>query len=429
MFLEYGVNTHGEYVHISQSARGRTALQCPYCQTPLIAKKGQQLTHHFAHDGDTCRDSTERLERLIVPLFDRFHMHLSGDMWQALQDFHDDDVHSNAALSRLVDLELVQQSGNPYSREYVLTNAGKVPFGEATLEWFAGYQMGNIFAQHNRLVNTIRAAAGWGVFTRGRGWNVPPPRLEQIPAALADLNLYRAQVARLFNLRLYLLEIDHSTGTLHKVGVTSRQVDERIAEIERDLKSHIDVKKIKPVRVLEHRGSVERYALHRYRQWAAPIGTHGEYFQFEAGRGTGSASWVKGDFTRLADFKPLAGDERHTYDNPKHSLTPGGLMSEILAGERAAVAVELDKWNAERDAEHQRRAHRQATIEGMERAKAQGTHVGRPGKSADDILNEYPAVVDALREGASLRKAAAAGGVSPNTARRVRDVLREVGQL
>ncbi|MHA2729593.1 nucleoid-associated protein [Vibrio campbellii] len=56
MFLSHGVNEQGDLVSIHEVSAGRVPLSCPFCGQGLIAKKGSQKEHHFAHDGQTCAD-------------------------------------------------------------------------------------------------------------------------------------------------------------------------------------------------------------------------------------------------------------------------------------------------------------------------------------------------------------------------------------
>ena len=48
--LPYGEAADGRLLHISEVPSGLAcACKCPACDTPLVARKGQQLEHHFAH--------------------------------------------------------------------------------------------------------------------------------------------------------------------------------------------------------------------------------------------------------------------------------------------------------------------------------------------------------------------------------------------
>ena len=51
VMLAYGLDPSGRPVHVSESARGRdSGLTCPGCGDRLVARQGQVLAHHFAHD-------------------------------------------------------------------------------------------------------------------------------------------------------------------------------------------------------------------------------------------------------------------------------------------------------------------------------------------------------------------------------------------
>src|SRR5690349_12202617 len=75
IFLEYGLNHHGELVHIDLARSGLTELKCPYCNGALVAKKGAVMTHHFAHAGETCRELASRKEDVFrIPFYDKFDL-------------------------------------------------------------------------------------------------------------------------------------------------------------------------------------------------------------------------------------------------------------------------------------------------------------------------------------------------------------------
>ena len=68
----------------------------------------------------------------------------------------------------------------------------------------------------------------------------------------------------------------------------------------------------------------------------------------------------------------------------------------------------------------------------MQKAAAEGKHVGRPlgsGKDASEVLAEYPLVVEALGKDLSLRAVAKDCRVSVNTVRKVKAALSDEGQL
>ena len=76
VFLQYGLNPddhedgqHLALVSVEEVESGRSALVCPYCRAPLIARKGNINQLHFAHDGETCRESRTSIA-MSIPLYD-----------------------------------------------------------------------------------------------------------------------------------------------------------------------------------------------------------------------------------------------------------------------------------------------------------------------------------------------------------------------
>ena len=50
LLIPYGLNDAGEVVHVDDVPRGLACgLHCPSCASPLVARKGDIVTHHLAH--------------------------------------------------------------------------------------------------------------------------------------------------------------------------------------------------------------------------------------------------------------------------------------------------------------------------------------------------------------------------------------------
>jgi len=308
----FGVDGSERLVHVDQVTRGKTTLACPYCGGPLLARKGKVLGHHFAHADETCREVGGRAPRtLAVPLYERF-LDLPGRVWRALQGFKEDGYYH----------PLLEHHGlvraNDFTNWYDLTTLGKIPFAEASLSTFAEVQNQQILEKHRELEATVRRARGIRFDHDPSRWRYEP-RPEQVATALTDLSLYRQQLKRLLSATLYLFEIKHGGGILYKIGVTSRGLEERMEEVKRDLSGAFGSVAVHPLRALAHRGSVERYALQRYRKHRVQLGSLSEYFAFEDRRR------VLADFTRLGD----------------KALEPW--EAAILAGEPSEVAREVQE--------------------------------------------------------------------------------------
>ncbi len=67
----------------------------------------------------------------------------------------------------------------------------------------------------------------------------------------------------------------------HKIGVTCREIEQRLKEVQRDMKSHFKAVTIEVLGTWQHRGNVELYFKHRYKDFNYKIGTLTEYFKFD----------------------------------------------------------------------------------------------------------------------------------------------------
>ncbi|MBE9001583.1 GIY-YIG nuclease family protein [Nostoc sp. LEGE 12447] len=80
--------------------------------------------------------------------------------------------------------------------------------------------------------------------------------------------------------RLYFLEIETNIGIIYKIGVTTRPVIKRVAEVKIDLLAYYSSAAIKVLGTWEHRGNVELYFKHRYQGFNYSIGSLTEYYKF-----------------------------------------------------------------------------------------------------------------------------------------------------
>jgi hypothetical protein len=266
MWLEYGVDSHRELIKISEVSSGLTNLVCPFCDRLLVAKKGKIKQHHFAHSGETClRVRKGNLPSL--PLYDNFHLQLSGKHFQLLKDLWREYGHTEYPIIT-VPFELeVKKLFDWTPQGYYFTDLGKIPVGGLSLSKFNAVQEPLILSELDRLINAIDIAAGINTI-----------RLEE---KLADLKLYRLQLQRILRFTLYFLEIKCDNQILHKIGVTSRSIGDRTIEIERDLKQHFSKIEIDVLSTWQHRGNVELYFKHRYKEFNYRIGKLTEYYKFD----------------------------------------------------------------------------------------------------------------------------------------------------
>jgi hypothetical protein len=71
------------------------------------------------------------------------------------------------------------------------------------------------------------------------------------------------------------------SGTIfYKIGITTRSIEERIAQVQRDVRAHYLDVAVSLLGLWEHRGNVELYFKHRYQPFNYRIGKLTEYFVF-----------------------------------------------------------------------------------------------------------------------------------------------------
>ncbi|MBD6619788.1 GIY-YIG nuclease family protein [Komarekiella sp. 'clone 1'] len=271
MWLKYGVNEDGILVCIEDITRGKTSLQCPYCHGGLTAKKGKVKEHHFAHDEQTCRPIANK-EFPTLPLYDNFNIQLSGKDLAQLKLLWKEYGAKNYSISSYLVTPGLLKAGmlrkNIYLTppEYEFSNLGKIPVKALELRQFNEVQEPLLL---KKLLKLELA------FEHAKYKNAP-----DLAYRLTDLKLYRAQLQRILSCTLYFLEIQTNIGNLHKIGVTQRPVTMRIAEVKMDLLTHYSSAAIKVLGTWEHRGNIELYFKHRYRDFNHPIGSLTEYYKF-----------------------------------------------------------------------------------------------------------------------------------------------------
>lgn len=109
-----------------------------------------------------------------------------------------------------------------------------------------------------------------------------PPKPEALTLDLLQslMLIYRSQLRRILVNSLYFLEVKADGQIFYKIGVTTRQIEERIAEVQRDMRAHYSDVTVNLLGLWEHRGNVELYFKHRYKAFNYRIGKLTEYFAF-----------------------------------------------------------------------------------------------------------------------------------------------------
>ncbi|WP_414625176.1 GIY-YIG nuclease family protein [Calothrix sp. CCY 0018] len=394
MWLRYGVNQDNNLVPIEDSPRGKTQLRCPYCGGKLTAKKGRIKEHHFAHDGETCREvASKNREAPNLPLYDSFNISLTGKELEHLKQLWDKygcidkGIYESEIKSVFIKKELLKYNDYRLRGSYEFTKLGKIPVGALSLMLFNQVQEPLIEEKLQELDKKTRVA-----FLDGES---------NFNECFSDLQIFRAELKKILSNTLYYLQIDALEETFYKIGITTRDVTERVAEVKHDLLKHFQSCSIKILFQRPHRGNVEKYFKYRYSPHNYPIGSLTEYYKFA------DQQEAKRALTDLRRMK-------------KKVLS--SIESDILAGKPSVVEELLEELSRE-----ERRSV--AIKTGMQRAAYWGTHIGRPvgSERTSEFLTKPSSqrVVAALNEGLSLRKAAQKAGASVNTVRKVKALLEK----
>jgi len=272
MWLKFGVARSGELTSIDEVVRGKTQLTCLYCGGGLTAKKGSVKEHHFAHTEETCKPVSQRIKTKAfpaLPLYDNFNIQLKGEELEQLKVLWKEYGAENRPIPKdLVSFRwelkgLVESEG---SRTYQFTHLGKIPVGALPLALFNRVQEPLLLSELASLEGSVEIAEAAG--------------LSYLDERRVDLQIYRAQLRRILVNSLYFLEVKADGNRFYKIGVTTRQIEERIAEVQRDMRAHYSDVAVNLLGLWEHRGNIELYFKHRYKGFNYRIGKLTEYFVF-----------------------------------------------------------------------------------------------------------------------------------------------------
>lgn len=272
MWLKFGVAEDNTLVAISDIPSGKTNLRCPYCSGFLVAKKGTIKEHHFAHSEETCYPVATKRELPTLPLYDNFHIQLSGrslillkKLWQSFGT-NDWGIPFLPELKPLVKTGVLCKNFYRQPPSYEFTDLGKIPIGILELVKFNQLQEPLLLQKLTDLERKVELAK--------------VIKKLNLSERLVDLQLYRAQLRNILLHRLYYLYIKVDGETLYKIGITKRPIAERLIEIRRDLHQHYQTVEINVLGTWEHRGNVELYFKHKYKRFNYPIGSLTEYYKF-----------------------------------------------------------------------------------------------------------------------------------------------------
>ena len=277
-----GRDATGQLVGIDQVASGRVDLACPYCDGPLVARKGRVIAHHFAHRLETCLD-VQRASSLGIPFF--------TDLEQ-LPSLERGDLNLLARLRRAREINVRSLRGGERRAFLRLERTGlveAVPPGRRWVDGVGSHRHTDfglrVVAARSRRLSLARFAALQREAIERRLRALEDAASSGGGAARVDLQLFRAELERARGVDLYLLDVRIDSLAIHKIGVTTRPIEERRLEVEADLRGHFGRTAelgVRVERVWCGRGPLELYAKRRFARFRVTIGRLTEYFEFGA---------------------------------------------------------------------------------------------------------------------------------------------------
>ncbi len=254
----------------------------------ITAKKGKIKAHHFAHVKDTC-NHVKASDSAGLPLYDRFDLGLKPSVLKSLLDTWDSRKSNNPLIgyygSYLEGLELAKYNEYRFRGEgaYEFTKLGKIAVGGLSLMLFNQVQEPRIIEKLEEIEDEIGEGkeflSEYSIHPLdGTSKEVQKQEFQNI---ITDYKIFLLQYRRILSNSLYFLEIKADSEIYHKIGISTREIEQRIPEIERDLKQHFESVSIKGLGFWQHRGNVEYYFKYRYRKFNHRIGSLTEYFKFD----------------------------------------------------------------------------------------------------------------------------------------------------
>lgn len=288
------------------------------------------------------------------------------------------------------------------SGAYQFTDLGKIPVKALSLSRFNSVQEPLILQK----LTQLEAA----VFSN-QGMVLSEPELS---FCLTDLRIYSAQLRKILLSTLYYLEVKADGQILYKIGVTTRPISKRIAEIYRDMRSHFQAVTIKVLGTWVHRGNVEKYFKYRYSDFNYPIGSLTEYFRF------------------------VDPNDAQAVECDLHSMKPKALSSveqDILKGKPSLMehTFYAETESIERSQRGKPSSMASLTTQQQMQQTRQGDVDINCSKNSElerVFLSSLSSqgVIEALYQGYSLRHAAEIASVPVDTARKVLAILQKQQQ-
>lgn len=255
VLFKFALDSADRLLPIEQAQRGQIGLHCPYCAGPLMVRRGELIAAHYAHQGAPCGQSVRALEALRLPFYDQFELGLTPKVKAVLDELHGGRSLRPSEQRVLREQVLLVFRPLRFWRPFSLSEKALVAYGELPLVRFHAFQ------------NTAFQSR----------WSVLQKRASNSREDAVTVRLYEAQLKRLLTTQLYFIQVGRR---FHKIGITSRTIAERAAEIQRDVLPFLGTVKLEVLGCWPMRAPLELYFKHRYRAFNRPLGRLTEYFEF-----------------------------------------------------------------------------------------------------------------------------------------------------
>jgi hypothetical protein len=239
----------------------------------IDSKKGfRKRTSRKRTRSESCKPVSQRIKTKAfpsLPLYDNFNIELKGEELEQLKVLWKEYGAQGYAIPKDLVNERWQLKGlleSEGSGSYQFTDLGKIPVGALPLALFNQVQEPLLLSELMKLEDSVEMAVAAG--------------LSCLEERRADLLIYRAQLSRILLNSLYFLEVKADDHCFYKIGITTRSLEERIAEVQRDVRAHYSDVAVNLLGLWERRGNVELYFKHRYKAFNYRIGKLTEYFAF-----------------------------------------------------------------------------------------------------------------------------------------------------
>ncbi len=279
MLLPYG-QKNGHLIHISEVKRGRTDLVCPYCQQTLIARKGKQLAHHFAHETKSCLSGNNDFFGLKSELptqltLLQYTQKQLNETQKQLNKFRNNEqqILRQSEWNKKWIRMLVQQLDNHTRQDAQIVRKQIIQYCKDEFSTFPSWRLLELddFGSPTPMLQYARQALNNYHSTE-----------HKLIETQERLQLYESDWAWFKQFQLYFLKI--TTGeyaSFYKIGLTSRAISVRLREIELDLSSLFQAPHIEVLFITEGVAFLEHFFKRKYQSHRYKLEQFTEYFYFE----------------------------------------------------------------------------------------------------------------------------------------------------